>query len=245
MFESEWLACTSPELLSLEFAYRFGERTLCLFAAACLRRVWDLLHHEGTRLAVEAIERRADGCACERDLVEAVVKAEAETGEGLWLLQGYWHCPCCEPEEDPETDPAPGGWLFEGVQAALKTPGWTAAAAAFHARGLVRWNAGPDAAEQEAAERQERGAQFALLRDLTGRDPRRNRLRPAWVLHKGGTLRKFARAIYDSRAFDDLPILADALEDAGCADASMLYHCRRAGPHVRGCWVIDLLLGAG
>jgi len=52
-----------------------------------------------------------------------------------------------------------------------------------------------------------------------------------------------ARAIYEDRAFDRLPILADALMDAGCDDDQILAHCRSAGPHVRGCWVVDLVLG--
>ena len=47
----------------------------------------------------------------------------------------------------------------------------------------------------------------------------------------------------EERAFDRLPILADALEDAGCDNADILNHCRSAGPHVRGCWVVDLVLG--
>jgi hypothetical protein len=54
---------------------------------------------------------------------------------------------------------------------------------------------------------------------------------------------KIARAIYDGRAFERMPILADALEDAGCGDADILRHCREPGEHVRGCWVVDLLLG--
>jgi hypothetical protein len=52
-----------------------------------------------------------------------------------------------------------------------------------------------------------------------------------------------AQAIYTDRAFDRLPILADALEDAGCDNADILNHCRHPGEHVRGCWVVDLLLG--
>jgi hypothetical protein len=48
---------------------------------------------------------------------------------------------------------------------------------------------------------------------------------------------------YDARAFDRLPLLADALEEAGCADADILAHCRSGGGHLRGCWVVDLLLG--
>jgi hypothetical protein len=49
--------------------------------------------------------------------------------------------------------------------------------------------------------------------------------------------------MYDSRDFTDMPILADALEEAGCTDSNILMHCRGPGPHVRGCWVVDLLLG--
>ena len=58
-----------------------------------------------------------------------------------------------------------------------------------------------------------------------------------------GTVPKLAQAIYDKRSFDEMPILADALEEAGCADEEMLLHLRGPGPHVRGCFVLDLLLG--
>jgi hypothetical protein len=57
------------------------------------------------------------------------------------------------------------------------------------------------------------------------------------------TVTALARGIYEERAFDRLPILADALQDAGCDSADILGHCRGGGPHVRGCWVVDLLLG--
>jgi hypothetical protein len=58
-----------------------------------------------------------------------------------------------------------------------------------------------------------------------------------------GTVIKIAQAIYNERAFERLPILADALEDAGCDNADILRHCREPGEHMRGCWVVDLLLG--
>jgi hypothetical protein len=54
---------------------------------------------------------------------------------------------------------------------------------------------------------------------------------------------KIAQGIYEERAFDRLPILHDALLDAGCDNEDMLTHCRSEGPHVRGCWVVDLILG--
>jgi hypothetical protein len=52
-----------------------------------------------------------------------------------------------------------------------------------------------------------------------------------------------AQQMYDSRDFSTMPILADALQDAGCDNADILDHCRGQGPHVRGCWVVDLVLG--
>jgi hypothetical protein len=64
-----------------------------------------------------------------------------------------------------------------------------------------------------------------------------------WLSWNDGIVPKLAQAIYDDRVFDRLPILADALEEAGCTNADILNHCRRPGEHVRGCWVVDLLLG--
>jgi hypothetical protein len=57
------------------------------------------------------------------------------------------------------------------------------------------------------------------------------------------TVTALAEAIYADRAFDRMPVLADALEEAGCSDDQILSHCRGEGPHVRGCWVVDLVLG--
>jgi hypothetical protein len=58
-----------------------------------------------------------------------------------------------------------------------------------------------------------------------------------------GLLVSMARQMYESRDFTDMPVLADALEEAGCTDADILAHCRQSSEHVRGCWVVDLLLG--
>jgi hypothetical protein len=64
---------------------------------------------------------------------------------------------------------------------------------------------------------------------------------PTWLTWRDGAVRKLAVAIYDDRRFENLPILADALEEAGCDDADILTHCRSGGEHARGCWVVDLL----
>jgi hypothetical protein len=82
-----------------------------------------------------------------------------------------------------------------------------------------------------------------LLRDIAGNPFRRPALSPAWLHAQDGAAVKLAEAIYEGRAFDRLPILGDALEDAGCTDEDMLGHCRGGGEHVRGCWVVDLVLG--
>jgi hypothetical protein len=63
---------------------------------------------------------------------------------------------------------------------------------------------------------------------------------PRWL---SSTVVSLAQTVYAERAFDRLPILADALEEAGCDNADILAHCRGDEPHVRGCWVVDLILG--
>jgi hypothetical protein len=65
----------------------------------------------------------------------------------------------------------------------------------------------------------------------------------AWLTWKDDAIPRLAQALYEERAFDRLPILADALEDADCDNTDMLAHCRQPGEHMRGCWVVDLLLG--
>jgi hypothetical protein len=83
-------------------------------------------------------------------------------------------------------------------------------------------------------------AQAALLRDLVG-----NPFRPVALDRRYVTpaVVALARAAYEERAFDRLPILADALEEAGVTDAQLLGHLRGPGPHALGCWALDAILG--
>jgi hypothetical protein len=78
------------------------------------------------------------------------------------------------------------------------------------------------------------------VRDIFGNPFRPVAVDPSWLTE---TVVALAEGIYQERAFDRMPILADALEDAGCDDADVLNHCRQPGEHVRGCWVVDLLTG--
>ena len=82
--------------------------------------------------------------------------------------------------------------------------------------------------------------QVPLVQDVFGNPFRPAALDRAWLT---STVVALARGIYAERAFDRLPILADALMDAGCDDDDILNHCRGDDPHMRGCWVVDRLLG--
>jgi hypothetical protein len=87
-------------------------------------------------------------------------------------------------------------------------------------------------------EQQKEQSQYLL--ELFGNPYHGLSLDPDWLT---STVILLATSIYVEQAFDRMPILADALEDAGCDDADILAHCRGPGPHVRGCWVVDAILG--
>jgi hypothetical protein len=83
--------------------------------------------------------------------------------------------------------------------------------------------------------------QVRLIRDIFGNPYLPVACDPAW---RTSDVLLLARGIYEDRAFDRLPILADALQDAGCNDRYILNHCRSTNTlHARGCWVVDLVLG--
>ncbi len=113
---------------------------------------------------------------------------------------------------------------------------------------VVLWTADlspSDAATRWATARDYQGVvcRADLLRCIINNPFRPVSIDSAWLTWNCRTIPKLARCIYDDRAFDLLPILADALEEAGCMNKHILQHCRQSSEHVRGCWVIDLLLG--
>jgi len=79
-----------------------------------------------------------------------------------------------------------------------------------------------------------------LLRDIFGNPFKPVAFDPDW---RTSDVTAMSRGMYETRDFAAMPILADALQDAGCENADILDHCRGPGPHVRGCWVVDLVLG--
>jgi hypothetical protein len=89
----------------------------------------------------------------------------------------------------------------------------------------------------------ERLGQVAIIRDVFGNPFRRVQAGPAWSQWQDGLVIRMAEQIYEERTFDHLPMLADALEEAGCEQATLLAHLRGGGVHVPGCWALDVVLG--
>jgi hypothetical protein len=224
MTEADWLAAndSQPMLAHLRNHGAVGERKLRLFAVACCHRVWHLLTDERSREAAGVAERYADGLASRGELESARRFAEADAAEAEAWYQAAL---------------ASYGIYYEAQDY------WVAAGAVLAAASDTSWGA---IARLGEVPTDFGGSMPRLLRDLFGNPFRpAPSLAPAVLAWDKGTVPKLAAAIYEERVFDRLPILADALEDAGCTDAEVLTHCRSGGVHVRGCWVVDLVLGKG
>jgi hypothetical protein len=240
MTEAEWLVCADPRHM-LEFVQgKPTDRKLRLFACACCHRIWALLDVESGK-NVELAERFAEG------------RAGNEEMPTPWPLEGLRETPSL-PEEWGKLRAI--GWARDATKmaAALATdrmglfhPAWQAA---YYAAGAIAWEmvgAARKSSEAEtwasnwnAAEAGEHKHQVTLLDDIIGNPFRPVAVDPSWLTNGVVNL---ACSIYENRIFDRMPVLADALEEAGCTNANMLNHCRQLGEHVRGCWVLDLLLG--
>ncbi len=224
MEERQWLRSASPTnmLRFLGESKKFSERKLRLFAYACCSRPPELDDSQSSKAAnaLEVIERSADSKTMQRKL--------AATRK---LAEPYADPPLAEDMFFELTVPAWCWW--QAVSQAAWRPGKPLP---FHdALSAANW-----ATSASENEKREKVSQARLLRDIIG-----NPFRPVAVDRnwQSITANKLADAIYAERAFDRLPILADALEDAGCTNTAILKHCRGPGPHVRGCWVVDLILG--
>jgi hypothetical protein len=222
MTEAEWLASTDPLTMLKHLGEGADKRKLRLFGCACARQIWPRLDEAGKR-AVEVGERFADGRADGQELSAAAEAVAERTGAARGVARRY-------------ASYTAGRVVTPDVEAAASAC-WAAATATWLAAAATR------VAARTAARIDELTTQAHLLRCVFGNPFRTVSLDPPWLTWHDGTIPKLAQAIYDERAFDRLPILADALEEAGCTDPEILSRCRGSGPHVRGCWVVDLLLG--
>jgi hypothetical protein len=216
MTETEWPACSKPWEMLEYLGPRADRRRCLLFAAACGHQLWPHLedYEQGK---VTASERYADGVAPPEELLTALQVIRID-GVDLESITEMDHNSWAHFEAED----------FAGYAADLATRGRE------YPDDLTReaaWFAACDA---------ERAAQSMLLRDIFGNPFRSVPVASTWRTAAVA----LARSMYESRDFSDMPILADALEEAGCADATILGHCRDPKvTHVRGCWVVDLVLG--
>jgi len=220
-----------------------SDRKLRLFAVACCERLESLWRDERSRQAVRTSAAYADGRAGEDELRAA---AEAAAG-AVWARS--------TPSVFAEYLSVAGG---AGTPTG-KSERWAARAAAevaapeidtvlrsvSHAEraAIQAVTESPDLAKAWA-EALGAAARADLLREIIGNPFRPSPpLQPAVLGWNDGTVRRIAEAIATDQAYDRLPILADALLDAGCDNEELLAHCRSESPHVRGCWAMDLILG--
>jgi hypothetical protein len=219
MTEAEWLAKKDPITLLDFLSEKASLRKLRLLTCASCRRLWPALSEEARR-SVEAAERYADGLGSRRELRDASgpyysgVRADNCANLAARPSQGFRR-------------QARGALVQAVVAASADEDGWV--------RRTV-----------PAIERAEKAVQSSLVRDVFGNPFRPVLPDPGWLTP---TVVSLAHSGYDDRIMPcgeldsaRLAVLADAFEEAGCTDAAILSHLRSPGPHVRGCWVFDLLL---
>jgi hypothetical protein len=268
MPEAEWLTYDDPTPMLEGFpggltaegrAAAASARKLRLFACAWLRRVWHVFDDERCRRAVETAERFAEGMATDEELAAASVAAldayfdgrRAASAAGqvtaparyvdcvalgtVSSFESYYDARLGALYRDPD-------WAEEiqrlaGIQSIDELLKEDAPFLLDEGEPILVDPKGWKAARREQAE---------LVREVFGNPFRPVAVDPAWLTP---TVMALAEAAYEQRQlpegtldFARLAVLADALEEAGCAHADLLRHLRERRPHVRGCWAVDLLL---
>lgn len=253
MTEKEWLEGTDPQPMLEALGKKVSKRKSQLFACTCCRHIWHLIENERSRRAVEVTERFAEGLATRREWNNARRTASrAERAAFLpyqaALTAAYNIYEAAGPDTPFRSDPT-----FVAASAATRLYYATRAACYASCAGTVwgRTHALIEAAKSSQSaisadplhwirDPAEATYQCHLIREIFGNPFRPVTLDPSWLTP---TVTAIAQTIYDDRRFADLPILADALEEAGCDNAEILQHCRGTEFHSRGCWVVDLVLG--
>ena len=220
MTEKEWKKSARPWPMFEYLGQRASDRKLRLYVCACCQRVSHLTSDKRFARLLRTLEKVAE------DRVKDTTRQRA-------LAQSH-----NAKRSAPDNTHA---CLFNAIEIALTSPidrvfidpGEPTRSAIYHAGGQST-----DAAQATNAETA-RHATF--IRDIFGNPFRPVAFSPSW---RTDTAVSLARQMYDSREFGAMPILADALQDAGCDNDDILAHCRDPQQtHVRGCWVVDLVLG--
>lgn len=236
MTPDSWRTAAEPRRMLDHVKDTLSERRLRLLGCAFARMVWPHMIDDSSRLAVEAAERYADGLISR----EEMAAAEAAAFETARLAD---------------------------LRSTVSDPGWAATRTAARAANLHAWSSATGAQfvallaaapwefgnqgksvihhGDQRVRAEAKLTQCELVREVVGDPFAPKAVRSNWLRWNDGVIGEMARAIYEERRFDEMGVLADALEEAGCADEDILGHCRRTSScgHVRGCWVIDLLRG--
>ncbi|VTR93139.1 Uncharacterized protein (Fragment) OS=uncultured bacterium PE=4 SV=1 [Gemmata massiliana] len=193
-----------------------GRRKFRLFACAVCRLFWDRLPEECLRRAIEGTELVAEG-ALPKEYLDSAHRVAQEAGLNSFVAPGG---------DEPQKRLA-----FALIDALTRHEAPRVAfGVVSYALPLADHHGPPDA----------HALIIRLLRDVFGNPFLKVKFDKKWRTDTAVTL---ARQMYESRDFSAMPIMADALQDAGCDNADVLDHCRGDGPHVYGCWVADLVLG--
>jgi hypothetical protein len=232
MTEAQWLAkLAEPSAMLFAIERQASDRKLLLFAVACCRRIWDRLD-DASRSLLLATERYGDGGCSKSQLLSARRLVRERTRQ---YPSAEWYATAALRDAASVHDSEPHGSY---------SPDQAMGVARLVTRSLLPTEfingiaIGSDYS-QTPEWKGESAGQASLVRDIFGNPFRPVTFSPAW---RTDTAVALVRQMYEARDFSAMPILADALQDAGCDSDDILTHCRGEGPHVRGCWVVDLVL---
>ncbi len=236
MTVNAWKEQTNPRTLLNRLGKKATPRKLRLFACACARRVWHLIKSQACQKAVIQAEKAADNLIT-FDQLRAIAQSTYIARHEGDSNRNYAEERACL---DAGTAAANCAWATEALHNAHIVARQAATAEAWFAASKVPpWELQSEVWSQGLREAEE--SQCNALREMF--HPFKGaKLDPYWLEWNNGTVPALAHTIYHEKRFEEMPILGDALEDAGCENELLLSHCREETEHFRGCWILDLIL---
>lgn len=231
MTEAEWQSSREPQSMLAFLCGKVSDRALRRFLWLCARELWGAAPEKPTQVALQVVERLAEsvwpGGLGPTKLVVASGQAVLDcTSSDPLLSLGL--------ATDPQN-------ITTIARSALPT-GLISVLEFLACIGPIEPSILPWRVESMAASGLSLLRQAQILRDSIHCPIRPLYFQAVWRQRNGGACLHIARSIYDEQTFDEMPILADALMDAGCDDDAILEHCRSTEPHIRGCWLLDCIL---
>jgi hypothetical protein len=254
MTELEWERCIDLRPMLEFLRERISGRKLQLFAVACCRQHWDLFCPQPSRQIVNSAERFADGIDTEAELDALIERPFGPLPAGVALntardtFSAARYTAWCRNADVWHHAADAAECVRDAVSAHHGLREYQSSTAEVFREPVTvfeqfveDWRDYWEEREYVSDPHPEQHRQVALLHDIVGNPFRRVEIDPTWLT---GDVLGLARRVYHSRDFGVMPILADALQEAGCEHEGVLSHCRdERATHVRGCWVVDLILG--